>query len=211
MSWGGRGWDATPVGRSRSFRRQSVPGRRSKMRCVARASLSAGRLRRSLALSLPEPRATDQRRSTSGGRAMAGWRSPMPANWRGWKKNRKLKKLLAESMLDVSTLKKMLGKNFWRPACGDVLWDGWSARWYLSNFLRETTLPLSPNVSSILSALFKAQALPALGEAGSGSGQTFDGNHATSRPTTQPKSTSATRCRPCSIPLSFEWCSNPLK
>ena len=26
--------------------------------------------------------------------------------------NRKLKKLLAESMLDVSTLKKMLGKNF---------------------------------------------------------------------------------------------------
>jgi len=26
--------------------------------------------------------------------------------------NRKLKKLLAESMLDVSTLKEMLGKNF---------------------------------------------------------------------------------------------------
>ena len=27
--------------------------------------------------------------------------------------NRKLKKLLAESMLDVSTLKEMLGKNVW--------------------------------------------------------------------------------------------------
>ena len=35
--------------------------------------------------------------------------------------NRKLKKLLAESMLDVSTLKEMLGKNFSRPASGDVL------------------------------------------------------------------------------------------
>src|SRR5256885_15800719 len=32
--------------------------------------------------------------------------------------NRKLKKLLAESMLDLSTLKEMLGKNFRRPACG---------------------------------------------------------------------------------------------
>jgi len=59
----------------------------------------------------------------------------------------------------------------------------------MSNFLRESTLSLSPNVGSILSALFKAQALPALGAAGSGSGT---------------KSTSATRCRPSSIPLSFE-------
>lgn len=34
---------------------------------------------------------------------------------------RKLKKLLAESMPDVSTLKEMLGEKFRRPACGDVL------------------------------------------------------------------------------------------
>ena len=33
--------------------------------------------------------------------------------------NRRLKKLLAESMLDAATLKEMLGKNFGRPACGD--------------------------------------------------------------------------------------------
>lgn len=35
--------------------------------------------------------------------------------------NRKLKKLLAETMLDASTLKEVLGKDFWRPACGDAL------------------------------------------------------------------------------------------
>jgi putative transposase len=35
--------------------------------------------------------------------------------------NRRLKKLLAESMLDASTLKEMLGKNFCRPACGNEL------------------------------------------------------------------------------------------
>ena len=35
--------------------------------------------------------------------------------------NRRLKKLLAETMLDASTLKEMLGKNFSRPACGSVL------------------------------------------------------------------------------------------
>ena len=35
--------------------------------------------------------------------------------------NRRLKKLLAESMLDASTLKEMLGKNFRRPACASVL------------------------------------------------------------------------------------------
>ena len=29
--------------------------------------------------------------------------------------NGKLKRLLADAMLDVSTLRKMLGKNFWRP------------------------------------------------------------------------------------------------
>jgi hypothetical protein len=32
--------------------------------------------------------------------------------------NRKLKKLLAESMLDVATLREALGKNFWRPDPG---------------------------------------------------------------------------------------------
>ena len=32
--------------------------------------------------------------------------------------NTKLKKLLAESMMDVSTIREMLGKNFSRPARG---------------------------------------------------------------------------------------------
>ena len=32
--------------------------------------------------------------------------------------NKKLKKLLAESMLDVATLKELLGKNFLRPVQG---------------------------------------------------------------------------------------------
>jgi putative transposase len=32
--------------------------------------------------------------------------------------NRKLKKLLAEQMLDAATLREMLGKNFCRPAQG---------------------------------------------------------------------------------------------
>src|SRR6201996_7598592 len=31
--------------------------------------------------------------------------------------NRRLKKLLAETMLDASTLKEMLGKNFYAPPC----------------------------------------------------------------------------------------------
>lgn len=35
-----------------------------------------------------------------------------PAAGMAEEENRKLKKLLAESMLDVSTLKEMLGKNF---------------------------------------------------------------------------------------------------
>ena len=35
--------------------------------------------------------------------------------------NRKLKKLLAETMLDASTLKEMLGKTSDRPARGDML------------------------------------------------------------------------------------------
>ena len=34
--------------------------------------------------------------------------------------NAKLKKLLAESMLDVSTLREMLGKNFLGPVRGDL-------------------------------------------------------------------------------------------
>jgi putative transposase len=34
--------------------------------------------------------------------------------------NRRLKKLLAESMLDVATLREALGKNFRRPARGGV-------------------------------------------------------------------------------------------
>jgi len=35
--------------------------------------------------------------------------------------NRRLKKLLADSMLYASTLKEMFGKNFQRPACGSAL------------------------------------------------------------------------------------------
>src|ERR1700678_271793 len=38
--------------------------------------------------------------------------------------NRKLKKLLAETMLDASTLKEMLGKNSCPPACGADLCPG---------------------------------------------------------------------------------------
>ena len=34
--------------------------------------------------------------------------------------NAKLKKLLAESVMDVSTLKEMLGKNFRRPVRGEA-------------------------------------------------------------------------------------------
>ena len=44
---------------------------------------------------------------------MAGWRYPTPASSRRFEdENRKLKKLLAESMLDVATLREALGKNF---------------------------------------------------------------------------------------------------
>ena len=38
--------------------------------------------------------------------------------------NAKLKRLLAEAMLDVSTLKEMLGKNFQRPGPGEQRWTG---------------------------------------------------------------------------------------
>ena len=38
--------------------------------------------------------------------------------------NAKLKKLLAESVMDVSTLKDMLGKNFWRPVRRETPWTG---------------------------------------------------------------------------------------
>ncbi len=34
--------------------------------------------------------------------------------------NTKLKRLLAESMLDVSTLREMLAKSWWRLACGGL-------------------------------------------------------------------------------------------
>jgi putative transposase len=33
--------------------------------------------------------------------------------------SRKLKKLLAESMLHVATLREALGKNLWSPDCGE--------------------------------------------------------------------------------------------
>ncbi len=38
--------------------------------------------------------------------------------------NAKLKKMLAEQMMDVATLKEMLGKNFWDPIRGGMLWIG---------------------------------------------------------------------------------------
>ena len=38
--------------------------------------------------------------------------------------NAKLKKLLAEQMMDVSTLKEMLGKNFLGPVRGVAPWIG---------------------------------------------------------------------------------------
>ena len=44
---------------------------------------------------------------------------------------------------------------------------------------------------------------------GSATGQTFDINKLTNRPTRQPKMTSATLCTPCSIPLSLESCVSP--
>src|SRR5262252_3028108 len=40
-------------------------------------------------------------------------------------------------------------------------------------------------------------------------GQSFDINQVTNKPTRQPKITSATLWRPCSTPLSFEWCVSP--
>ncbi len=43
------------------------------------------------------------------------------AKWlRGLEKNARLKKLLTEAMLDVSTLREMLAKSFRRPACGEL-------------------------------------------------------------------------------------------
>ena len=51
-------------------------------------------------------------RFTNGDRSMAAWKylTRTAKGARGGE--RKLKKLLAESMLDVSTLREMLGKNF---------------------------------------------------------------------------------------------------
>jgi putative transposase len=43
--------------------------------------------------------------------------------------NAKLKKLLAEQMMDVATLREMFGKNFWRSVQGGVPWTGlWNRR-----------------------------------------------------------------------------------
>jgi hypothetical protein len=57
-------------------------------------------------------RKCQKRRSTSGDRAMAGWVSDARKLKALEDENRRLKKLLAESMLDAATLKEMLGKNF---------------------------------------------------------------------------------------------------
>ncbi len=52
--------------------------------------------------------------STRGDRSTAGWKSPTPRKLKALEEeNRKLKKLLAESMLDVATLREALGKNVW--------------------------------------------------------------------------------------------------
>jgi putative transposase len=52
------------------------------------------------------------RPSISGDPGSAGWRSLTRALKALEDENRKLKKLLAETMLDASTLKEMLAKNF---------------------------------------------------------------------------------------------------
>ena len=57
--------------------------------------------------------ASAMRRSTNGGRAMAGMEISDARKLKALEEeNRKLKKLLAESMLDASNLKEMLGKDF---------------------------------------------------------------------------------------------------
>ena len=48
----------------------------------------------------------------SGGRSLAGWRSRTHKLKALEEENRKLKKLLAETVLDAATLKEMLAKNF---------------------------------------------------------------------------------------------------
>ena len=49
----------------------------------------------------------------NGDRGMGGWRSRTLSKVRALEdENRKLKKLLAESLLDAATLKEMLGENF---------------------------------------------------------------------------------------------------
>ena len=53
------------------------------------------------------------RRSTSGRMKYGGMEVSDARKLKGLEEeNRKLKKLLAESMLDVATLREMLGKNF---------------------------------------------------------------------------------------------------
>jgi putative transposase len=53
------------------------------------------------------------RRSTSGGSRYGGMEISDARKLKALEEeNRKLKKLLAETMLDASTLKEMLGKNF---------------------------------------------------------------------------------------------------
>jgi putative transposase len=52
-------------------------------------------------------------RFTSGAPSMAAWMSPDASKLKALEdENRKLKKLLAETVLDAATLKEMLGKNF---------------------------------------------------------------------------------------------------
>jgi hypothetical protein len=60
------------------------------------------------------PPARDQlvRRSTSGSRSTAGWRCPRPAASALEDENAKLKKLLAEAMLDNAVLKDLASKKW---------------------------------------------------------------------------------------------------
>lgn len=54
-------------------------------------------------------------------RSRYGGMKASDAKWlRGLEKNARLKKLLMEAMLDVSTLREMLAKSFRRPACGEL-------------------------------------------------------------------------------------------
>ena len=61
---------------------------------------------------LPAARDQRRRRSTNGRRSTAGWRLSEAQRLKSLEdENRRLKKLLAEAMLDIAALKDLLAKN----------------------------------------------------------------------------------------------------